>query len=324
MPARFEPRVLYSALEATEGVDANPSSTADAIQVLDLEINVASEEVERELSVPWLGAKPVVYTQKRTTFSFGVEIAGSGTQNTAPAWARYLQAAGFSQTLVANNATATDAIPWTGAAVVFSPVSTGFASLTMVGNHDGIKYAGLGCRATSLEFDFSVSEIPRMNFEFEGAYVNPVDLALPTPTYTLQVPPLTFASGNTTNSILDDFSPCIMSASIKMNLESVFRELVGCARRTLITDRSVEVETSIERPTNLAEKNYYTKIDSDMPFRFAFVQGTTAGNRVAFNLPQCQFTHPEASEEDGVLMHDFSGRALPVAPGNNEMTIVTG
>lgn len=322
--ARFENRVLYSALEQTEGVDANPSSTTDGIQVLELEINVASEEVERELSVPWLGAKPVVYTAKRTTFSFGIEIAGSGTQNLAPAWGRYLQAAGFSQTLIANNATATDTIPWTGAAVVYSPISTGFPSLTMVGNHDGIRYAGLGCRATSLEFDFSVGEVPRMNFEFEGAYVNPADLALPSPTYALQSKPLTFAAGNTINASLDDFSPCIESTNINVNPEAVFRELVGCAKRTIITDRNVEVEITIERPETLSVKNYYTKIDANEPFRYGFTHGNTVGNRVAFNMPQAQFTHPEASESDGVLMHDFSGRALPVAPGNNELTIVTG
>lgn len=322
--AVFRNRVLYSALETTEGQNASPSSTTDGIQVLDLEIGVTSEEVEREISTPWLGAKPVVYTQKRTTFSFGVEIAGSGTAATPPAWGRYLQAAGFAQTLVANNATATATIPWTGAAVVYSLVSTGFASLTMYGNHDGIAYGALGCRATSLEIDCETSEIPRLNFEFEGAYINPVDLALPSPTYTGQSKPLTFASGNTANATLDGYSPCIESLNIDLGLDSVFRELVGCAKRTLITDRSVELELTIERPQTLAEKNFYTKIDADETVPFGFTQGTVSGNRVAFYLPTCQFTHPEADDSDGVLMHTFNGRAVAVSPGNNELVIVTG
>lgn len=322
--ASFRNRMIFSAIEATEGVNANPSATTDGIQVLELEINVASEEVERELAKPYWGANPVVYTQKRTTFSFGVEIAGSGTAATPPAWARYLMAAGFSQTLVANNATATATIPWTGAAVVFSPVSSGVTSLTMKGNHDGIEYAALGCRATSVELDFSVSEIPRMNFEFEGAYVNPVDLPFTVPTYSGQAKPLTFAGGNTTGATMDGYSPCIESVNIDLGLESVFRELVGCSKRTLITERMVELEVSIERPNLLADKNFYTKIDADEPFPFGFVQGTASGNRVAFHLPSCQFGHPEADDSDGVLMHNFNGRALALAPGNNELTIVTG
>lgn len=322
--ANFRNRVLYSALESTEGVNASPSATTDAIQVLDLEINVTSEEVERELSKPWLGANPVVYTQKRTTFSFGVEIAGSGTAATPPAWGRYLQAAGFSQTLVANNATATASIPWTGPAVVYSPVSTGFASLTMCGNHDGILYVALGCRATSVELDYNVSDIPRMNFEFEGAYLNPADLPLTSPTYTGQAKPLTFAAGNTVNATLDGFTPCIESINIDLGLESTFRELVGCAKRTLITERMVEVELAIERPNTLADKNFYTKIDADEPFPLGFTHGTVSGNRVATYLPNVQFTHPEADDSDGVLMHNMSGRALALAPGNNELTIVTG
>jgi hypothetical protein len=322
--ATYRNRVLYSAIEATEGVNANPSATTDGIQVLDLEITVSSESVERELSKPWLGANPVVYTQKKTTFSFGVEVAGSGTAATPPAWGRYLQASGFSQTLVANNAAATATIPWTGAAVVYSPVSSGIISLTMVGNHDGIAYAAYGCRATSLEIEFSVSEIGRLNFEFEGAYVNPADLAFSTPTYTGQSKPLTFAAGNTTNATMDGYSPCIESVNIDLGLESVFRELVGCSKRTLITERLVELEVSIERPNLLADKNFYTKIDADEPFPFGFTQGTVSGNRVAFYQPNCQFTHPEADDSDGVLMHNFSGRALALSPGNNEMTIVTG
>jgi hypothetical protein len=306
--ALFKNRTLASAIEATEGVNVSPSLTTDAAVVLDLEIGVEADEVEREISVPWLGSNEVVYTRKQVTFSFSVEMSGSGTAGTAPAWGRFVQASGFSQTVV--NST-----------VVYSPISTGFPSLTMIGNHDGNQFIGLGCRATSFEIECQVGEIPRFNFEFSGSYIAPTDVALPSPTYTGQARPITFASGNTVNATLDSYAFCIEEFSLDLNLESNFRELVGCSKSTKISQRAVEGEILVERPDLLATKNLYTAIDAHTLVPLAFTHGTVAGNRVAISCPTLQLTYPEADDSDGILMHNYSFRAVPVSPGNNELTI---
>lgn len=306
--ALFKNRTLSSAIEATEGVNVSPSLTTDAAVVLDLEIGVEADEVEREISVPWLGSNEVVYTRKQVTFSFSVEMSGSGTAGTAPAWGRFVQASGFSQTVVSST-------------VVYSPISTGFPSLTMIGNHDGNQFIGLGCRATSFEIECQVGEIPKFNFEFAGAYIAPTDVALPSPTYTGQAKPITFASGNTVNATLDSYAFCIEEFSLDLNLESNFRELVGCSKSTKISQRAVEGEILVERPDLLATKNLYTAIDAHTLVPLAFTHGTVAGNRVAISCPTLQLTYPEADDSDGILMHNYSFRAVPVSPGNNELTI---
>lgn len=306
--ALFRNRTIASAIETTEGVNATPSLTTDAAVVLDLEITTEADDVEREISTPWLGAKPVIYTRKQAVFKFSVEMAGSGTAGTPPAWGRYVQAAGFSQSIV--NST-----------VVYSPISTGFPSLTIVGNHDGNQYIGMGCRATSMEIECSVGEIPKINFELAGAYVPPTDVALPTPTYTGQAEPITFAAGNTINALLDGYAFCFEEINIDLGLDSTFRELVGCAKRTVITERKVELDLSVERPQLLADKNLYTKIDLNQTMPLTFQQGIVAGNRVTVACPTVQLTHPEADDSDGVLMHKYKGTAIPVSPGNNEIII---
>ncbi len=306
--ALFKNRTLSSAIEATEGVNVSPSLTTDAAVVLDLEIGVEADEVEREISVPWLGSNDVVYTRKQVTFSFSVEMSGSGTAGTAPAWGRFVQASGFSQTVVSST-------------VVYSPISTGFPSLTMIGNHDGNQFIGLGCRATSFEIECQVGEIPRFNFEFAGAYLPPTDVALPSPTYTGQAKPITFASGNTVNATLDSYAFCIEEFSLDLNLESNFRELVGCSKSTKISQRAVEGEILVERPDLLATKNLFTAIDAHTLVPLAFTHGTVAGNRVAISCPTLQLTYPEADDSDGILMHNYSFRAVPVSPGNNELVI---
>jgi hypothetical protein len=305
--ALFKNRTLASKIEATEGTNATPSLTTDAALVLDLEIGVDSDEVEREISYPWLGSREVVYTKKQATFNFSVEMAGSGTAGTAPAWGRFIQACGFSETIV-------------GSTVVYSPISSGFPSLTMIGNHDGNQYIGLGCRG-SFEIECAVGEIPKFNFEFMGAYLPPTDVVLPTPTYTGQAKPIHFASGNTVSATLDGYAFCIEEFSLDLSNEMTYRELVGCAKSNKITDRAVEGEILVERPDLLATKNLYTAIDAHTLVPFGFTHGTVAGNRVAIACPTLQLTHPEADDSDGVLMHNYSFRAVPVSPGNNEVTI---
>lgn len=305
--ALFKNRTLASKIEATEGVNVSPSLTTDAALVLDLEIGVDSDEVEREISYPWLGNQEVVYTKKQATFNFSVELAGSGTAGTAPAWGRFIQACGFSETIV-------------GSTVVYSPISSGFPSLTMIGNHDGNQYIGLGCRG-SFDIECAVGEIPKINFEFMGAYLPPTDVVLPTPTYTGQAKPIHFASGNTVNATLDGYAFCIEEFSLDLSNEMTYRELVGCAKSNKITDRAVEGEILVERPDLLATKNLYTVIDAHTLVPFSFQHGTVAGNRVTIACPTLQLTHPEADDSDGILMHNYAFRAVPVSPGNNEVTI---
>lgn len=300
-------RLIAAKLETTEGIDATPDAATEAVQVLELEIAVDTDEVEREIAVPWLGSLPVVYSRRQMTFNFGVELAGSGTAGTAPAWGKFVQACGFSQTVV-------------GSTVVYSPISSGFPSLTMKGNQDGVQYVGLGCRG-SFEISCEVGEIPRIDFEFMGAYVSPADVALATPTYTNQAVPITFASGNTVDATLDGYAFCISEFSADLSNEMSYRELVGCAKSNKITERAVEGEIMVERPDTLALKNLYPKIEAHTTVPLAFTHGTVAGNRVTIEMPTLQLNFPEADDDDGILMHNYDFRAIPVAPGNNELKI---
>jgi hypothetical protein len=300
-------RLIAAKVETTEGIDATPDAATEAVQVLDLEIGVDTDEVEREIAVPWLGARPVVYSRRQMTFSFGVELAGSGTAGTAPAWGKFLQACGFSQTIVSST-------------VVYSPISSGFPSLTMKGNQDGVQYVGLGCRG-SFEISCEVGEIPRIDFEFMGAYVSPADVALATPTYTNQAVPITFASGNTVDATLDGYAFCISEFSADLSNEMAYRELVGCTKSNKIKDRAVEGEITVERPDTLALKNLYPKIEAHTNVALAFTHGTVAGNKVKIEMPTLQLNFPEADDDDGILMHNYEFKAIPVSPGNNELKI---
>lgn len=305
--AETRKRLLASKIETNEGVNASPSATTDAILVVEPEVTVDTEEVEREIAYPWFGAQKVVYSKRQMTFNFDVEISGSGTAGTAPAVGRYLQACGFSETIVNNT-------------VVYSPISSGFPSLTIAFNRDGNQYVGLGCRGT-FEMNFTVDEIPRFSFKFMGAFVEPTDVALGTPTYTAQAEPIEVASGNTTDFLLDGHAFCMREFSFDLSNEMSYRQLVGCTKNTRIVDRASEGEIMVERPNALATKNLYPKIGSHTLVAMGFTHGVATGNKVDISLPTIQLAYPEEDDDDGIVMSNYPYRAIPVSPGNNEVLI---
>lgn len=299
-------RLICAKKETTEGTDANPSGTTEACQVIDLEASVDADEVEREISTPYLGAKDVVLTQRQRTFKFDVEVAGSGTAGTPPAWGPYVQACGFSETIVNNT-------------VVYSPISTGFPSLTIYAFFDGILHKATGCRGT-FEINFEADEIPKFSFELMGSYLTPVDMSLPVPVYAGQAKPLAFSADNATAS-LDGFAACFSQVSFDMKVETKYRDLVGCAKSTRITDRQVEGEITIERPDTLAIKNFYPKIEAHTLMPFTMTHGKTSGNKVTISTPNTQLLFPEQDDDDGILMENFKTKVIPSSAGNDELTI---
>lgn len=304
--ALLKNRLLFAKIETTEGSDASPSATTDACQVIDLEVGVDADDVEREISTPYLGAKPVVLTKRQTTFKFDVEIAGSGTAGTAPAWGPYVQGCGFAEVI-------------SGGTVVYSPISTGFPSLTIYANMDGVLHKSTGCRG-SFEIAFEVGEIPKFSFEMMGSYLSPIDQALPTPSFANQAIPVHFASGNA-NGTLDLFPFCFSEVNFDLSNEMSYRELVNCAKSNKITDRQVEGEILIERPDTLAIKNLYPKVEAHTLVPFTMTHGTTAGNKVKIDAPNLQLYFPEQDDDDGILMANYSVKAIPSSAGNDELTI---
>jgi hypothetical protein len=100
-------RLLLAKIETTYGTDPTPAAT-DAVLVSALEVQPLQLELkDRELILGYLGNTEMVVGQRLVSVSFDVEIAGSGTAGTAPKWSALMQACGFSETIVASQASPT-------------------------------------------------------------------------------------------------------------------------------------------------------------------------------------------------------------------------
>ena len=308
-PLLLRKRLILVETVTTYGTDPTPAGT-DAILVRDLNITPQqSDVVNRALIRPYLGASEQLLANTRVECTFSVELAGSGAAGTAPQYGRALQACGLSETVSA------------GTSVTYAPVSASFSSVTIHYNIDGVRHKVTGARGT-FTLNGSVGEIPSIDFTFTGIYNTPDDSALPTVTYSNQATPLIFKNGNTTNFSLLSYSGCLQSLSMDIGNSVVYRELIGCDKEVLITDRSASGSVSIEMVA-LATKDYFSAALTDGTLgTLSFTHGSTAGNRVTFSSTSVDIGDVSYGDQDGIAMLNIPYTAIPSTIGNDEFSLL--
>lgn len=300
-------RLIQVKKESTYGTDSSPAGS-DALLVRNLEITpIESDVVSRDLIRPYLGNSPQLLANSRVSITFQVELAGSGTAGTAPRYGALLQACGLSETIVASTS------------VTYAPVSSSFSSATIYFNNDGIRHIATGCRGT-FNLSGEVGQIPTIDFTIVGIYNAPTDTAQPSVTYSQQASPLIFKDGNTSAFQFFSYAGCLQSVSFDMANETVYRELVGCTKQALITNRAPSGTVVLEAPA-LATKDYFAISQTETTGNLTFLHGTTAGNRVTFTAGQCDITNPSYADQDGVQMLSIPYVATPTTAGNDELTL---
>lgn len=300
-------RLILVKKEATYGTDSTPAGT-DALLVRNLDITpIEADLVSRDLIRPYLGNSPSLIAQSRVSITFQVELAGSGTAGTAPRYGAILQACGMSETIVASTS------------VTYAPVSSAFSSATIYFNNDGILHKATGCRGT-FTLNCEVGQIPTIDFTMIGVYNAPTDTAAPAVTYSAQASPLIFKQGNTSSFQFFSYAGCLQSVSFDMANETVYRELVGCTKEVLITNRAPAGTVMIEAVA-LATKDYFNIAQTETLGNLTFLHGTTAGNRVTLTASQCDVSNPSYGDQDGVQMLNIPYVAVPTTAGNDEISL---
>lgn len=300
-------RLILVKKESTYGTDSTPAGT-DALLVRNLEITpIEADVVSRDLIRPYLGNSPQLLANSRVSITFQVELAGSGTAGTAPRYGAVLQACGMSETIVATTS------------VTYAPVSASFSSATIYFNNDGIRHILTGCRGT-FTLNAEVGQIPTIDFTMIGIYNAPTDTALPSTTYSQQASPLIFRQGNTSAFQFFSYAGCLQSVSFDMANETVYRELVGCTKEVLITNRAPSGTVMLEAPA-LATKDYFNIAQTETTGNLTFLHGTTLGNRVTLTAAQCDISNPSYSDQDGIQMLNIPYVATPTTTGNDEVSL---
>lgn len=303
MPKLTRVAVVAFKQEVTYGLDPTPAGT-NAMLVSDYSVTPIEQELEsRALVRPYLGNNDNLPVSNHFMVEFGVELAGSGTAGTAPAWGPLLMACGFAEADGASD-------------VVYTPKSTAFTSGTLYCNIDGVLHEGNGC-VGNVAFSLDARGIPKMRFSFRGLYVPVVDAAALVPVYTPFQKPVPVNKLNTTLT-LHSVSAVVETLQIDMKNEYPYRNLIGYEGVT-INDRKPDGSISLEM-VSVATKNWFATIAAGTTGPLQVVHGTVAGNIVQFNAPAVQLTTPRFGDSQGVEMLQTNLLFVPVS-GNDEITI---
>ena len=203
--------------------------------------------------------------------------------------------------------------------VGYLPVSTGFSSATIYFNNDGVLHKITGARGT-FTLTTGVGEIPTIDFQLTGIYNAPTDTAAPTTTYSDQATPVIFKAGNTSAFSILNYTACLQSLSFNVANETVYRELVGCTKEVMITNRAPAGECMIEAPT-IAQKDFFTIANNDTTGTLTLLHGSTAGNRVTLLAPNVDIINPSYADQDGIQMLNIPYVAIPTTAGNDEIKL---
>lgn len=300
-------RLLRAKIESTYSTDPTPAGS-DAVLVRSIDITpLDSDVVERELIRPYLGNFEQLLGNQHVEITFEVELAGSGSAGTAPAWGPIMRACGLGETIVASTS------------VTYAPVSTGFESCTIYFDNDGILHKITGCRG-SFSINAEVNAIPVISFTMMGIYNAPTDTALPTATYSNQAAPLLFRTGNTSSFSIFGYSGILQSFNLDIANENIYRELIGGSKEVLITDRKPAGEVVVEA-VSLSTHDFFTDATGTSTGGLSFTHGSTAGNIVAFSSPQTDLGAPTYTDQDGIQMISLPYTSTPTTAGNDELSL---
>lgn len=299
---------ILAAIETTYGEDATPTGANNAVLVSELTPRpMEMTTVDRALIRPFLGSSEQLPTQIYNGVEFACELAGSGAAGTAPALGPLLRACGFAETVTADEM------------VEYEPVSTGFESVTLYVNIDGVLHRGYGARGT-VAFSFKNNERPMARFNFTGLFVPVVDAALPSVNLAAWKKPMPVNRNNTPTFTVHGYAGLMDDLQMDVGNTVVYRGLVGGQEFVRLTNRAV-VGSVVMEAVKVADKNWWTAIAGAETGPLSLVHGTGAGNIVEVAAPNVQLHTPRYQDQDGIVMLSASLALTPSATGNDDIKL---
>ncbi|MDX1755886.1 MAG: hypothetical protein R3175_07505 [Marinobacter sp.] len=300
-------RVVLAKTEATYGTDAAPDAAANAILTRTVSVTpLAGDDIRRDLLRPYYGNSQSIAGEKHVEMTIEVELAGSGTAGTAPAWGPLLRACGFAETISA------------GVDVTYNPITGNEESLTCYVHRDGMLHKFHGGRG-SVQFNTDVNQLPYMTFRFLGLYAPVSSDALPTPDYSGFVEPLPVSNTNSSALTLHGAAVSFSQFRLDMAVDTVKHQVVGDATSIQVVDRQPSGTAVIEEPA-LATLDLYAKARDASLGAVSLTHGTVAGNIVQFDAPKVGTGSPTEQDLNGVQMLSVPLTINPDA-GNDELVV---
>lgn len=312
---------ILAKIETTSGTDSVPTGAANSIQVSNVKIEALNTTyVDRELLRAYFGSNDQLVASVNKKVSFDVELVGSGTAGTAPAWGPLLRACGFAQTLVATER------------VNYIPITNGQESVSIYVFDPGVRHVLLYAKG-SVKFDMTLNKIPKMMFEFIGldgsdTAANPTGV-----TYAAFLQPqvvqdaftgdLTLGgtlSGTGVPAITGGTVYPSMGLEVDAGITAEHIDLLG-GQSIDITDRKMRGKIMVDSSA-AEEVAFLAGIKAGTLQSLGLIHGTVVGRRAGLFAPIAQLIMPEKGDYKGKRLGGYDVVLQPGA-GNLDLTVVT-
>lgn len=312
--------VILAKKESTPGVDATPTGASDAVLIAsNMSIsNFEAAYVDRALVRGYMGGSEQLVGPVSKKVSFDVELAGSGAADTPPEWGDLLAGCGWAQ-----------AVLTTPDRVEYTPVSSGFETLTIYYYDDGVVHKLLGAMG-NVKLSAKVGEIPKLMFEFIGVDGGDTATTNATPTYSAWQPPVVVAKANAVDITLGcSYSAGALSGGtvhrstgleLDLGNQTAFNAFVS-AEDVDISNRNASGSAQFDL-TAAQEVAKLATVRAGTTQGLGYTIGTTTGNKIIIFAPAVQLTAPSKAEQNGGRMIGYSLGFKPVS-GNDELRLVS-
>jgi len=311
---------VLAKLEASYGVDAAPSGAANALLVSNQSVNpLNAQNVDRALMRAYLGNSEQLVGTNYKEVGFDVEFVGAGERGKAPAWGPLLRACGFAEVITVDTR------------VDYTPVSTGFESLTIYYFDDGVVHKLVGARGTA-SLKLSVGEKPTITFKFVGK--DGGDAVQDLPTTDLEewrIPQVVMesVSGDLTFGATHaaTVAPVLAGGTtypsegitLDFGISTPFNALLG-GETVPITERKITGAIKLDL-TAQQEIESLQAVKATALTSIGLQHGTVQGDKVMVFMPSVQRIEPTKEEKNGMRMLGYKLNVNPKA-GNDEIRIV--
>jgi hypothetical protein len=317
MPRYIRNTAILAKIETTEGVDSIPTGALNALLVSDVTINpLNASNVSRDLVRSYFGGSEQLVGTAYVEVTMTVELAGSGTAATPPAWGALVQACGFAQTIAAF--------------VGYAPASPSVqASTTIYYYDDGVLHRLLGARGT-FTVAAGVGERPTLTFTFLAKDGGVTAVANPATTLTAWRTPQVVTDANSGDLTMGGtYAASVVtggtvytSRGLSLDLGNAvsFTPLLG-GEFVDITAREVTGAVQLDL-TPAQEVAFMTAVKSNTMQSMSLQHGVGAGNIVGLHMAATQLINPSKQEINGRRLIGFDVRSVP-AVGNDDLIIYT-
>lgn len=304
-PIYFDQKVLLAKIEATPGVDANPTGAANAILAMDGKISpMEGADTSRDLDMPDGRANETIPTGLHGKITFSVELTASGTAGTPPAHGVLMRGCGCSEVVTP------------GASVEYARILSGYEALTIYFAIGRVRYVML-CSRGNAKINIQGAAVPKIEFEFTGLFTVPTDAAPATPDLTNFEEPLVATAENTPVFTIDGISFGMASAVLNLGNKVEPRFRVG-EELVLITKRAEKFEAKVTAQ-RLNVWNPYQKAKDAARVPIVLTHGTEAGKIATVTIPSAQVQRPGGlSETDNILDWELNFLPLPDAAATDQ------